>query len=129
MTGAQCALYARVSSDSQANSGGKDRLRFKAEYFGTFSDTELQVCHSPVVLTIDPGQKGGPSNSFAVIQAWAPKAGAHLLVDQWREQARYTDLRSETRRFIRRYRPSVILIEATGQGPALLSEIRPQNGM
>jgi predicted phage terminase large subunit-like protein len=113
----------------QQNPGGSDRLRLKAEYFQTFSGAELQVRPSPVVLSIDPGQKGGPTNSFAVIQAWAPKDGAHLLLDQWREQARYTELRAQTWRFIRLYRPSVILIEATGQGPALISEIRPQHGL
>src|SRR5260370_1093439 len=113
----------------QQNPGGSDRLRLKAGYFHTFSRAELPVRPSPVVLSIDPGQKDGPTNSFAVIQAWAPKDGAHLLLDQWREQARYTELRAQTWRFIRLYRPSVILIEATGQGPALISEIRPQHGL
>src|SRR5262245_40931431 len=107
----------------QQNPGGSDRLRLKAEYFGTVSRAQLQVRHSPVVLSIDPGQKGGPSNSFSVIQAWAPKDGRHLLLGQWREQASYTELRAQTRKFIRRYRPSIVLIEATGQGPALISEI------
>jgi predicted phage terminase large subunit-like protein len=83
----------------------------------------------PVVLSIDPGQKGGPTNSCSVIQAWAPKDGAHLLLDQWREHATYGDFRSAARRFIRKYRPSVVLIEATGQGPALIQDIKPQNGM
>jgi predicted phage terminase large subunit-like protein len=83
----------------------------------------------PVVLSVDPGQKGGPTNSSTVIQAWAPKDGAHLLLDQWREQATYGESRSAVCRFIRKYRPSVVLIEATGQGPSLLSEIKPQIGM
>src|SRR5262249_56235036 len=72
---------------------------------------------------------GGPKNSFTVIQAWCPKDGVHLLLDQWREQATYGESRSAVRRFIRKYRPSVVLIEATGQGPALFSDIKPQNGM
>jgi predicted phage terminase large subunit-like protein len=90
---------------------------------------ELQVRELPVVLSIDPGQKGGPTNSFSVIQVWAPKDGAHLLLDQWREQASYREFRSEVRLFILKYRPSVVLIEGTGQGPALSSDIKPQNGM
>ena len=84
---------------------------------------------SPVILSIEPGQKGGPTNSFSVIQAWAPKDGAHLLLDQWREQASYPEFRSEVRRFIRVHRPSAVLIEDTGQGPSLSAEISPQNGM
>jgi predicted phage terminase large subunit-like protein len=113
----------------QQNPGGSDRLRIKENYFPTFLRPELQVTDLPVVLSIDPGQKGGPTNSFSVIQAWAPKDGVHLLLDQWREQTTYREFRSDAWRFIRKYRPSVILIEATGQGPALISDVKPQNGV
>jgi predicted phage terminase large subunit-like protein len=113
----------------QQNPDGSDRLRIKAKYFPGFPLAELQMRELPVVLSIDPGQKGGPTNSYSVIQAWAPKDGAHLLLDQWREQAAHDEFRSAARRFIRTYRPSVVLVEATGLGPALISDIKPQNGM
>jgi predicted phage terminase large subunit-like protein len=113
----------------QQNPGGIDRLRIKAKYFPGFLPAELQVRELPVVLSIDPGQKGGPKNSFTVIQAWCPKDGAHLLLDQWREQTTYDEFRSQAWWFIRKYRPSAVLIEDTGQGPALISDIKPQNGM
>lgn len=112
----------------QQNPGGSDRLRIKTEYFPTFV-AELQVRDLPIVLSIDPGQKAGPTNSFSVIQVWAPKDGAHLLLDQWREQATYSELRSQVRRLMRKHRPSIVLIEDTGQGPALSSDLNPQNGM
>jgi predicted phage terminase large subunit-like protein len=113
----------------QQNPGGSDRLRIKARYFPTFLPAELQIRELPVILSIDPGQKGGPTNSFSVIQVWVPKEGAHLLVEQWREQTTYREFRSQTWLLIRKYRPSAILIEGTGQGTALISDIRPQNGM
>jgi predicted phage terminase large subunit-like protein len=113
----------------QQNPGGNDRLRIKAKYFSIFSPADVQLCDLPIVLSIDPGQKGGPTNSFSVIQVWAPKDGAHLLLELWREQTSYQEFRSQTRLFIRKYRPSVVLIEDTGQGPALISDIRQQNGM
>jgi predicted phage terminase large subunit-like protein len=112
----------------QQNPGGGDRLRIKAEFFPAFS-ADQPMGQSPVVLSIEPGQKGGPTNSFSVIQAWAPKDGAHLLLDQWREHASYPEFRSQTRQFIRTYRPSAVLIEDTGLGPSLISEIKAQNGM
>jgi predicted phage terminase large subunit-like protein len=112
----------------QQNPGGRDRLRIKAQFFPAFS-ADQPMGQSPVVLSIEPGQKGGPTNSFSVIQAWAPKDGAHLLLDQWREQASYPEFRSQTRQFIRTYRPSAVLIEDTGLGPSLMSEIKAQNGM
>ncbi|MBV8110404.1 MAG: phage terminase large subunit [Hyphomicrobiales bacterium] len=113
----------------QQNPGGSDRLRIKAKYFPTFPSAELPMRELPVVLSIDPGQKSGPENSFTVIQVWCSKDGAHLLLDQWRKHAHYRKVRRAVKRFIGKYRPSVVLIEATGQGPALLSEIKPQNGM
>jgi predicted phage terminase large subunit-like protein len=113
----------------QQNPGGSDRLRIEAKYFPTFLPMELQVRQLPIVLSIDPGQKGGPTNSCSVIQAWSPNDGAHLLLDQWREHITYGDFRSAAQWFIRKYRPSVVLIEATGLGPALISDIKPQNGM
>jgi predicted phage terminase large subunit-like protein len=112
----------------QQNPGGRDRLRIKAEFFPAFSGDQ-PMGQSPVVLSIEPGQKGGPTNSFSVIQAWAPKDGAHLLLDQWREHASYPEFRSQTRQFIRTYRPSAVLIEDTGLGASLISEIKAQNGM
>ena len=112
----------------QQNPGARDRLHIRAEHFGTFVPA-LVPPDTPVVLSIDPGQKGGPTSSYSVVQAWAFHAGRFLLLDTWREQARYTDLRDQVRRFQRRYRPSVILVEATGQGPALVSDIKAQQGV
>jgi predicted phage terminase large subunit-like protein len=44
-------------------------------------------------------------------------------------QLRELPIICQTRLFIRKYRPSAVLIEDTGQGPALISDINPQNGM
>jgi predicted phage terminase large subunit-like protein len=112
----------------QQNPGARDRLNIMAKHFDVFPPAIVQP-DMPVVLSIDPGQKGGPAHSYSVVQAWTPDAGRYLLLDTWREQARYSDFREQVRRFQRRYRPSVILVEATGQGPALMSDIRAQQGV
>jgi predicted phage terminase large subunit-like protein len=112
----------------QQNPGARDRLRIKSEHIGHFETAEVPS-DVVVVLSIDPGQKGGPSHSFSVVQAWGLHNERYLLLDQWRQQAPYRDFRSEVRRFIRQRRPSAILVEATGQGPALISDIRTQDGM
>jgi predicted phage terminase large subunit-like protein len=112
----------------QQNPGERDRLRVKAEHIGVFRPEDVPP-DAAVVLSIDPGQKGGPSNSCHVVQAWVSREGRHFLVDQWRDRCAYRDFRTEVYGFIRRWRPSAILIEATGNGLALLSDIRPQLGM
>jgi len=112
----------------QQNPGKRDRLRIRAEQIGIFAREEIPT-DVPIVVSIDPGQKGGPANSYGVIQAWAVHGRSYFLCDQFRDQVRYNDFRAEVSRFIRRHRPSIILIEATGQGPALISQIKPQAGM
>ena len=112
----------------QQNPGGT-KLCIKPEYFGTFPSMLVPPSDSGVVLSVDAGQKGGPTHSFSVIQAWLPVNGKHLLLHQWREQARYPDFRKAFRKMLKRYRPSAVLIEDTNQGSSLLTEIRPRPGM
>jgi predicted phage terminase large subunit-like protein len=58
-----------------------------------------------------------------VIQAWVPAEGNnHLLLDQWREQCRYGELRSAFWRFVRSFRPAVCIIEQTANGAALIED-------
>ena len=96
---------------------------------GQFPSALVPMSDAGVVLSVDPGQKGGPTNSYSVIQAWLPVRGNHLLLEQWREQAHYPVLREAVRRMIKRHNASAVLIEDTNQGPPLLSEIRPRPGM
>ena len=97
----------------------------KRKYFQTYP--LWSIPNLPVVLSIDPGQAGGPGNSFSVIQAWCRDGDHDLLIDQWRQQCPYQELRSACMKLIKKYRPSAVIIEMTGQGPALHSEIRPKN--
>jgi predicted phage terminase large subunit-like protein len=112
----------------QQNPGAVDQLRIRAEHFGVVTAATVPR-DAPVVLSIDPGMRGGHDNSHAVIQAWMPLGDRYLLADVWREQARYSQFRDAVYSFIRKFRPSVILIEATGYGTAVMSDIRPQQGM
>ncbi len=104
----------------QQGRGGGPRMAIKPEHF-TISDMGA-LPQQPVVLSIDPGQRRGPDNSYSVIQAWSPFGPDHLLLAQWREQCNYRQLREVYWAFVRHYRPSVALIEATANGPALISD-------
>ncbi len=104
----------------QQNPGGT-RLRIKAEHFPTFAPAAVPMSELGIVLSIDPGQKGGAAHSYSVIQAWLHVCDRHFLLRQWREQATYPELRSAVHKMIARHNPSVVLIEDTNQGPALLS--------
>jgi hypothetical protein len=58
----------------QQNPGERDRLRVKAEHISLFRPEDAPP-DAAIVLSIDPGQKGGPSNSSHVVQAWASQDG------------------------------------------------------
>jgi predicted phage terminase large subunit-like protein len=106
----------------QQGRGGGARMTIKAEHFSLI-DSNL-VSGSSVILSIDPGQRRGANNSYCVIQAWSPYHGNHVLLDQWREQCTFDRLKSFYWYFVRHFRPSVVLIEATANGPALISEAK-----
>jgi predicted phage terminase large subunit-like protein len=76
----------------------------------------------PVVLSIDPGDRGGSTNDYSVMQAWCLDGEKFFLLSQFREQCGYRRFRKAYRRFVLDFGPSVALIEATGQGRRLLEE-------
>jgi predicted phage terminase large subunit-like protein len=77
----------------------------------------------PVVLSVDAGMTRGRSSAYSVIQAWKLSGDARYLVDQFREQADFVDLRNNLRRFRKAYRPVAILIERAANGHALISDL------
>jgi predicted phage terminase large subunit-like protein len=101
--------------------GDGARIRIRREYFKLVSMRDHRTL--PVVLSVDPGQSDRSSASYSVIQAWVQVEGNnHLLLDQWREQCGYKELRSAFWRFVWRFRPAASLIEQTANGPALIDD-------
>jgi predicted phage terminase large subunit-like protein len=101
------------------NSSRSSKLR--AEFFQSFNS--FQLLQDPVVLSIDPGQNGGPNASRSVIQAWKHHGKNYYLVDQFCEQCDAEELRKAFWSFVRKYNPSVALIEDTANGPALYAAV------
>jgi predicted phage terminase large subunit-like protein len=96
--------------------------KIRAEDFGSFEKYEEPI--APVVLSIDPGHGGGPEASRSVIQAWKFFQDRHFLIDQFCNACDLKELVSAFWRFVRRYRPSVALIEKTADGPGLGALVR-----
>ena len=92
-----------------------------AEHFPSIS--ELMSPYTPVVLSVDAGVTKRATSAFSVIEAWRLSADRYYLIDLFREQCDYSDLRREVRRFYNRYRPVAILIERAANGHALISEL------
>jgi predicted phage terminase large subunit-like protein len=93
----------------------------KADHFGTFPGPTPPL--GPVVLSVDAGMTNRRTSAFSVIQAWCLADDRYYLIDQFREQTDFVDLRDNLRRFRKTYRPAAILIERAANGHALISEL------
>jgi predicted phage terminase large subunit-like protein len=109
-------LFYQQGLDSQ------NSVKLRSEHFQSFAPYQLPI--GPVVLSIDPGLSAGANVSRSVIQAWKRHAKHDYLIDQFCSQCDAEDLRSAFWYFVRKYRPSVALIESTANGPALYSAVR-----
>lgn len=79
------------------------------------------------VMSVDAGMAPGVRNSFSTIQIWCPVGTNHYLVAQWREQCEFAELRRRSSIFIKRHRPSAIIIEKAANGIALASMMKPRD--
>jgi predicted phage terminase large subunit-like protein len=77
----------------------------------------------PIVLSVDPGVSNRRTGAYSVVQVWSVTPERYFLLEQFREQVDFADLRDEVRHFRRRYRPVVILIERAANGHALISDL------
>jgi predicted phage terminase large subunit-like protein len=92
----------------------------EADHFGNFSGP---APIGPILLSVDPGVTNRRTSAFSVIQAWCLADNRYYLLDQFREQIDFVDLRDELRHFRRVYRPIAILVERAANGHALISEL------
>jgi predicted phage terminase large subunit-like protein len=111
----------------QQDVSGGLKGRISRDHFPRFEPRDVRGL--PIVVSVDPGDSGGPNNSFSVIQAWCWDRGeSYYLVDQFREQCGYREFRRAYQRFVFKHQPSVALIEATGQGKRLLEDEQGKGG-
>ena len=108
----------------QQDLGGGIAGRVTKGHFGWFPRAMLSRLQLPVVLSVDPGDRGGPANSYSVIQAWCTDGVNYFLIDQFREQCGYKNFHKGYIRMVRRHNPSVVLIERTAQGSRLIDDVR-----
>jgi predicted phage terminase large subunit-like protein len=105
----------------QQDCDGQALPSIKAKHFPTAArETYADL---PRVLSIDPGSSDVKHASFSVAQVWAFNRENLYLIDDYRAQCKFNDLKMKVRGLIRQYRPWVVLIENTANGPALVSEL------
>ena len=99
-------------------------IRIRRDQFGSFTYAPEDA---PIVISVDPGHRGGPGHSFTVMQAWAPCGNEFFLLDQWREQADVAEACSALKVAARNCRPAAVLIEFSGYGQTLARDLQKQS--
>lgn len=105
----------------QGKSGGSS-LRIKSRYFSYYGGRRNPSL--PIVFSIDTAQKAGASSSRMVIQVWQTDGRNHYLLEVFTAVCDYERLWGELECLVRRYPPSMILIEDTASGSALIAQAK-----
>ena len=108
----------------QQGKGPKSKLRIRRQDFPIVDhDTSTSF---PVVISIDTAQKGTSGSSRHAIQVWKTDGRDHYLVEALSLGGSYGELRHIVKRLRRKFKPSMILIEDTCNGSALISDLQAE---
>ena len=80
-----------------------------------------------LVQSWDTAIKDSPSADFSVCTTWGWRDGVWYLMDLRRERLEYPDLKARVRHQLRFWRADKVLIEDSGNGHALWSQLRIEN--
>ena len=78
------------------------------------------------VQSWDTAYKEGTDNDYSVCTTWLIKDKQYYLVDVFRKRLSYPDLKREVKRRAAHYHATVILIEDTVSGQALIADLRDE---
>ena len=99
---------------------GSSTFGLTADHFPPFDEVPYG---SGVLLSIDTASSERTDASFSVIMAFRSHRDREYLVDVWRGQVGYLELLKHAVGMIRRWNASIVLVERSGLGPALASEL------
>jgi phage terminase large subunit-like protein len=106
--------------------GRKAELRIQARHFPLVEFRKLPL-YCPVVFSIDTSQKDGPTASSNVILVIIRSGRDDIILDEFCARCDYVALYKAFHVLAQQYRPSAVLIEATANGTALISQLKDEN--
>jgi predicted phage terminase large subunit-like protein len=98
----------------------------KREWLKRYDVAPARSSSMLVLQSYDTASKAGEDNSWTVCTTWYVNGNYHYLIDVYRRRCDYPTLKKDAVGLHRRYEPSIILIEETGIGNALITELKDQ---
>lgn len=105
----------------QQGFGDRQYAEIKRQHIRTYKTYDFSGMHH--VISIDPAQKGGEENAHNAVLVWATDGEYHWLRERFYKRCDYQVLKQMTLALAQRYNASMILIEDTANGSALINEI------
>lgn len=107
----------------QQNPIAPDGSPLRWEWFGSYEHTGPRDWYQMVVQSWDTGTSADPRSDFSVCTTWGFRDRSWHLLDVWRGQLDYPDLKSRVLDLTKAWGPDRILIEDAATGRPLLHEL------
>jgi predicted phage terminase large subunit-like protein len=116
-------IFSAQYGQSPVAAGGN---MIKTEWVRRYDHLPARTSSTHVLQSYDTASKDGEQNNWTVCTTWHVHDARYYLVDVLRGRFDYPTLRAQAVEHARAHRPTTILIEDTGVGTALVSELRNQ---
>lgn len=86
--------------------------------------TQLPAHIHTIVQSWDTAFKAGKDSDFSVCSTWGVGQNGAYLIDVWRDQIEFPELKKAAITLAERWRPNTILVEDKGSGQSLIQELQ-----
>jgi predicted phage terminase large subunit-like protein len=107
----------------QQNPIAPDGSPLRWEWFGTYEKVADRRWYQLVMQSWDTGMSADPRSDFSVCTTWGFRENAWYLLDVWRGQLDYPDLKARTLGLVSQWDPDCVLIEDAASGKPLFDEL------
>ncbi|SFQ70573.1 phage uncharacterized protein (putative large terminase), C-terminal domain-containing protein [Roseivivax halotolerans] len=107
----------------QQNPIAPDGSPLRWEWFGTYEKIQDRSWYQLVVQSWDTGMSADPRSDFSVCTTWGFRERSWYLLDIWRGQVDYPELKAKTLALVHDWDPDRVLIEDAASGRPLFHEL------
>ncbi len=107
----------------QQNPIAPDGSPLRWEWFGSYDEVEPRNWYQTVIQSWDTGMSADPKSDFSACTTWGFRENNWYLLDVWRGQMDYPDLKSKVKRMVEQWDPGSVLIEDAATGKPLFDEL------
>ena len=107
----------------QQNPIAPDGSPLRWEWFGTYEEPEPRDWYQLIVQSWDTATSANPRSDFSVCTTWGFRENKWYLLDVWRGQLDYPQLKAKVLDLVEKWDPDRVLIEDASSGRPLRQEL------